>query len=238
VVSAAPSCSIGPGDSALDLEPEQAADAATIAAVAKRRGLADHAATIAIAAALQESKLFNVGYGDRDSVGVFQQRPSQGWGTRSQLLSPAFAANAFFSHLERIPGWQSEPVATAAQQVQHSADGSAYAQWESQARLIASTFTGEFPAKLNCQFQSERPARRVALLAAADLELGPDWQAGGSQSRDWEVGSWLVAHAYQYGVTAVTVRGLRWTHDNEHGWVRDARAGDTPSFEMTPPRPG
>ena len=90
--------------------------------MAKRRGLPNHAVTVALAAALQESKLYNVNYGDRDSVGIFQQRPSQGWGTPAQLIDPAYAANAFYSHLEKIPTWRTLEVAKAAQLVQHSAD--------------------------------------------------------------------------------------------------------------------
>src|SRR3954463_14599750 len=134
VVPQSPTCTLGSGSTAGDFDPEQAADAATVAAVAKRRGLPNHAVTIALAAALQESKLFNVNYGDRDSLGIFQQRPSQGWGSPAQLVDPAYAADAFYSHLEKIPSWRTLQVAKAAQLVQHSADGSAYAQWEERAR--------------------------------------------------------------------------------------------------------
>ena len=122
VVPQAATCTLGSGQTAVDFDPEQAADAATVAAVAKRRGLPNHAVTVALAAALQESKLYNVNYGDRDSVGIFQQRPSQGWGTPAQLIDPAYAANAFYSHLEKIPTWRTLEVAKAAQLVQHSAD--------------------------------------------------------------------------------------------------------------------
>ena len=148
VAPAPPSCTLGAGPNALQLDPEQAADAATIAAVAKRRGLPNHAVTIALAAGLQESKLLNVDYGDRDSLGVFQQRPSQGWGSPAQLLDPAYAADAFYSHLELVGGWQTLDVAVAAQRVQHSADGTAYAQWVELARAMARALPGEVPAGL------------------------------------------------------------------------------------------
>src|SRR3954447_23472989 len=143
VVPQSPTCTLGSGPTAVDFDPEQAADAATVAAVARRRGLPNHAVTIALAAALQESKLFNVNYGDRDSLGIFQQRPSQGWGTPAQLMDPAYAANAFYSHLEKLPTWRTMPIAEAAQRVQHSADGSAYEQWEERARAFARALTGE-----------------------------------------------------------------------------------------------
>ena len=73
-------CQAGTGQAAVSLNPQQAAIAATIAGVAHRQALPAHAVVVAYAAALQESKLENLGYGDRDSVGVFQQRPSEGWG--------------------------------------------------------------------------------------------------------------------------------------------------------------
>ena len=64
-----------------------------------------HAATIALATALQESKLYNLHGGDRDSLGLFQQRPSQGWGTRGEILDPVHATNAFYDALARVPGY-------------------------------------------------------------------------------------------------------------------------------------
>ena len=83
--------------------------------------------TVALAAALQESNLLNLPYGDRDSLGLFQQRPSQGWGTAAQILDPAYAASAFYARLVDVPGWESLPVTQAAQLVQSSADPGAYA---------------------------------------------------------------------------------------------------------------
>ena len=236
VAPVAPSCTLGTGANALQIEPEQAADAATIAAVAKRRGLPDHAVTIALSAGLQESKLFNVDYGDRDSLGLFQQRPSQGWGSPAQLLDPAYAADAFYSHLEQVSGWQTMPVATAAQRVQHSADGSAYAQWEEQARALARALTGELPAALSCHWTDQRAPLATALRAAADRQLGADWTGGGvSASRDWTVAEWLVAHSYQYGVAAVSVRGHRWTARSGR-WAADGRAGAAPTYLLTKPK--
>jgi len=68
------------------LDPEQSGNAALLGGIAEARGLPARAVTIAIATALQESKLANITYGDRDSLGLFQQRPSQGWGTEEQVL--------------------------------------------------------------------------------------------------------------------------------------------------------
>jgi hypothetical protein len=233
-----PSCRVGNGGSALALDPEQAANAATITAVAARMGLPDHAVTIAIAAALQESKLHNLPFGDRDSLGLFQQRPSQGWGTPAQLLRPAYSAHAFLSHLRKVPGWQTLSVAAAAQSVQHSADGAGYSQWEEEARALARTLTGEDIGLFSCAFTDTTRPLGAKLAALADRELGNGaLHRPGDRQHDWLVAQWLVAHAYQYGVVTVTVRGMRWSHD-AFGWRTDSTAGATPTYRLGPiPKP-
>ncbi len=234
--SVMPNCTLGSGPAAVDLDPEQAADAATIAGVALRLGLPNHAVTIALAAALQESKLYNVDYGDRDSLGVFQQRPSQGWGTPAQLLDPGYAAGAFYSHLAQIRGWEALPISTAAQLVQHSADGSAYVQWEEEARALARALTGEVEAGLTCRFDGAPAPRAGALATAAAKELGASWQAGDlSRGRDWATAEWLVAHAYTYGVVEVSVRGMRWTSGSGR-WRPSASTRTAPSYRLAPLR--
>ncbi|MBA8990011.1 LysM repeat protein [Curtobacterium pusillum] len=128
------------------LSAEQRGNAATIVAVGRSLGVSDHGIVIALAAAMQESSLRNLSHGDRDSVGLFQQRPSQGWGSPAALQDPATAAKLFFTGnpghtrgLLDIPGWSSMNVTTAAQAVQVSAYPKAYAQWEKTAQsLLAS----------------------------------------------------------------------------------------------------
>jgi hypothetical protein len=137
------------------ITPEQAVNAATIAAVAEQRGLPARAVTIALAAALQESELYNLDYGDRDSLGLFQQRPSQGWGTAEQVMDPAYATNRFYDALLRIDGYRELEIAAAAQQVQRSAYPDAYSEHEPSARVLASALSGNSPAALSC---SLRPA--------------------------------------------------------------------------------
>jgi len=138
------------------LDPEQAGNAALIAAISVRRGMPARAATIALAAAYQESKLYNLQYGDRDSLGLFQQRPSQGWGTRRQILDPAHAINAFYDALDRIGDYESLAVTVAAQKVQRSGYPSAYAAHESDARVLASALTGNSRQAFSCRI-SEAP---------------------------------------------------------------------------------
>ena len=143
-----------------ELDPEQAGNAATIAAVAVHRGLPGRAATIGIATAMQESKLRNLDYGDRDSRGLFQQRPSQGWGTVEQIMDPVYASNAFYDVLVKIEGYQNLPITTAAQQVQRSAFPSAYGDHEPAARILASALSGYSTASLSCVLDSPlRPGR-------------------------------------------------------------------------------
>ena len=108
------------------------------------------AATIALATAYQESKLYNIESGDRDSLGLFQQRPSQGWGSQEQILDPYYATNAFYDALAEVDGYETMPVTEAAQEVQRSAYPDAYADHEADARVLASALTGNSPRAFHC----------------------------------------------------------------------------------------
>ncbi|MDG4818179.1 hypothetical protein O7628_22070 [Micromonospora sp. WMMD956] len=123
--------------SRIDLDPEQTANVKAIIAATKKAGLDERAAVISIGTALQESKLQNLGHlGDRndhDSLGLFQQRPSSGWGTPEQITDPEYATTAFLKGLRQVDGWQDMALTDAAQTVQVSAYPDAYAQWEQQA---------------------------------------------------------------------------------------------------------
>jgi hypothetical protein len=209
--ASAASCALTSPSAPYPLDLAQAADASTIAAVGKRLGLPDHAVTIALAASLQESRLRNLTYGDRDSVGLFQQRPSQGWGTPAELTTPSYAATAFYQHLQQVPGWQGLAVADAAQAVQRSAAGSAYAQWEGEARAWAIALTGEVPAGLSCHFSSSTSGGGTMTTALAAEAGSPGTDVAVSPSRGWLLAAWLVGHAAEYGVRSVTFAGQTWT---------------------------
>jgi len=127
----------------VELTTEQAENAALIVALSVRRGMPARAASIALATAYQESKIYNIDYGDSDSLGLFQQRPSQGWGTREEILDPVYAINAFYDALTRIDDYETMPITEAAQAVQRSAFPDAYADHEDDARVLASALTGE-----------------------------------------------------------------------------------------------
>src|SRR4051812_26924213 len=139
----------------VSMSTEQAENASVIAAVAERRGLPARAISIAIATAYQESKLENVEGGDRDSLGLFQQRPSQGWGTPKQIMDPYYATNAFYDALVKIDGYEAMEITEAAQQVQRSAFPDAYADHEKDGRTIASDMSGYSPASFSCTTDSE-----------------------------------------------------------------------------------
>ncbi|MDQ1384232.1 MAG: hypothetical protein QOG65_1611 [Actinomycetota bacterium] len=191
---------------------DQAANSTTIATVGKRLGLPDHAVTVALAAALQESKLHNLPYGDRDSLGLFQQRPSQGWGTTSEILTPSYAAAAFYRELKKVDGWQALPINDAAQKVQRSGAPTAYMQWESEARTIAAALTGEITAGLTCRFalapSPEPPPSPVPSLAN---EVGvSSLDRTFATAQGWTIASWLVAHAEQFRIVTVSYGGREW----------------------------
>lgn len=137
------------------LSTEQARNAGLITAIGVTRGLPDHAATVALATAMQESKLTNLEYGDRDSLGLFQQRPSQGWGTVEQLMDETYATNAFYDGLVKVSDWESIPVEDAAQAVQLSGYPDAYAQWDGLARAWAQSLTGEVAAGVGCRLPGD-----------------------------------------------------------------------------------
>jgi hypothetical protein len=240
----APGCQAGTGANALPVDPGQAPVAATIAGVAARMGLPTRALEIAYATALQESKLTNLPGGDRDSVGVFQQRPSQGWGTVAQLEDPQYAATAFFKALVKVPNYLSIPEYQAAQDVQHSADGYAYEQWESTAAQLASAYIAA-PHAVTCWYTPSRTGHpQVAPVETRMAEVfGPAGQ-GGVLSRvttgrsgiivsvgadkGWTVANWLMSHASMYGLTKVSYDGWTWSASlTESSWQADpgGRAG-------------
>lgn len=211
------------GTTQLDLE--QSANAATIAGVAFRKGLSERAVAIAYATALQESKLYNLSYGDRDSVGLFQQRPSQGWGSRKQLQDPVYASKRFFHSLSKVRDYLDMPLAEAAQKVQRSADGSAYAAHEEDAKIMAAAFTGREPHGVHCWYPDDGAARRstaheLRRTFGGKLHVSGSRVTASGPRVAWAVAAWAVAHAHAYGLTSVAHDGRAWTADDGYsGWT-------------------
>jgi cell wall-associated NlpC family hydrolase len=164
--------------------PDQRAAAATIISVGQGMQVPARGWLVAVATALQESGLRNVTNGDRDSLGLFQQRPSQGWGTPAQIMDPTYAARAFYTHLMAIPGWQDLPVTVAAQTVQRSALPTAYAQWTSLAAALVKTLAGDAAAAALSSCAPADPAVALpegvarTVIAYAMAQLGHPYQWG------------------------------------------------------------
>jgi hypothetical protein len=234
-------CTAGVGSKAVALDPVQAQIAATIAGVAHHRGLPPRAVTVAYATAMQETHLHDPDYGDRDSVGVFQQRPSQGWGPARKLIDPVYASTRFFRALAHVPGYRQLPVYQAAQAVQHSADGYAYAQYQTLAAHLTTAFTGAAPRAVWCWPSGQATgkaqlttARRAIVAAFGPLAATTSATSGDApallvqapQSRlGWSVAAWLVTHAGQYRLHEVRYAGFRWPAPaGRTGWAKDADA--------------
>jgi hypothetical protein len=224
------------------LSAEQARNASLISAISVRRGMPAHAATIALATALQESKLYNLRGGDRDSLGLFQQRHSQGWGTRQQILDPVYATNAFYDALARLPGYAAMPVTVAAQRVQRSGFPSAYAVYESDARALASALTGFSPAAFSCHLAHSTGTPAPAVQRATQLRraLAPAFGstqvsvasgshldlAAANAARGWALASYVVSHAPALGVSSVSYAGRSWTAGSDKGWEPGTTGSD------------
>lgn len=209
------------------LSPEQAQNVALFAAMAAERELPARAVTIAIATALQESWATNIDYGDRDSVGLFQQRPSQGWGSVEEIMDPVYATGKFYDGLVRVRDYTELEVTVAAQAVQRSAFPDAYAQHEGKARAWASALTGQDGATLTCELRAALPggdpdalARRVArdwpsASVTADATTGTvrisPGRLGGETTRTLaRLASWAVAVAEEGQVVTVAVGDRVW----------------------------
>jgi hypothetical protein len=216
-----PSCTATTSAGSVTFSPEQVANAALIAAISDKRGLPPRAASIAITTAIQESKLRNLNYGDRDSVGLFQQRPSMKvWGTREQILDPVHSANVFYDALVKVGGYESMVITEVAQKVQKSAYPDAYADHEQEGRTLASTLRGQTPAGFVCQLRPATTVSSAATVAAdLDAQLGVKATVDGStltisapsDQLAWAAGQWGVARAEAYGVDRVQVGDRAWT---------------------------
>jgi hypothetical protein len=202
----------------------QASTAATMVGVVSTRGLPERAAVLVLAAGLQESKLRNIpdGQGDRDSIGVLQQRPSQGWGTPAQLADVRYATGAFLDKLIKVRSWRTRDLATVVQAVQISADASAYAQHEPQAQAMADALTGTTPRGITCAFPKPTATTALAALStrlARELPVKRPSVAAKTitvSGAGWKTAAWFVANAQRSGLVTVDYDGWRWTRGG--GW--------------------
>ena len=169
----------------------QVTNAATIVRAGQADSVPLYGQVIAVATAMQESSLVNLPSGDRDSVGLFQQRPSQGWGSAAQIMDPVYAAGQFYSRLLAVPGWQDLPLTVAAQAVQRSGFPGAYAQWQAPAADLVARVAGGGSAAVPASgtvtaacgpgtVAAGTPAQTAAVIAWAEAQEGTLYQYGGS----------------------------------------------------------
>ncbi|WP_431042385.1 hypothetical protein ACQUSR_11020 [Streptomyces sp. P1-3] len=239
--SGPPRCVARTDGESVALDPEQGVNAATIVAVASARGLPERAVTIALATAMQESGLRNIRRGDRDSLGLFQQRPSQGWGTARQILDPVYSAGAFYDHLVRVPGYSRLPLTVAAQRVQRSGYPQAYAKHETDAAVLTDVLTGRTAGAFTCPGPPDdgKAGDTARVRARLVREFGPEVLPGGTAStggtgehaggtrdvvlpvpdtgrgnpdrRGWELAHWAVAHSEGLRIERVSYRDRVWS---------------------------
>ena len=216
------------GDYTLDLS--QAQVASTIVGTVLKRELPERAAVLTIGAALQESKLRNLaaGSGDRDSVGILQQRPSQGWGTAAQISDVRYATGKFLDAVIKVPNWQSDSLAAVVQAVQVSADGAAYARHEPEAQQISDALSGAKATGVTCSFDKPKVVASTAAVAQAvkaNLPVSTPVQAGRAvtvSGAGWATASWFVCNADSLGIDSVAYAGQNWSRSK--GWKPDAAA--------------
>ncbi|MEH1011890.1 hypothetical protein V6U90_02025 [Micromonospora sp. CPCC 206060] len=228
-------------DGRVDLNPEQMANAATIAAIGVKRGMPERAVVVALATAFQESGLENLSGGDRDSIGLFQQRPSQGWGTPEQIQDPRYATNRFYAALKKVRGWEDMRVTDAAQKVQRSAFPEAYQKWADESEVLARALLGDATGAVACTVTRTPAMRGDTAAAALTRGLTLDWGlkatainlAGLSvpvsdNRAGWRYAHWLVSHADDHGVKRVRFGDLEWTAA-DGDWTRVSGSGSVAS---------
>jgi hypothetical protein len=226
-----PECTVR-ADGEVTLDSVQMANAATITAVGVRKEMPEQAVVVALATAFQESKLENLDDGDRDSVGLFQQRPSQGWGTFDQIKNPRYAAGKFYTALKKVKGWEDMRVTDAAQRVQRSAYPNAYEKWADESRVLARALMGRATGAVECTVTGDPVLRGAAAASALMAGLKLDWgkkldfaseEAAGltvsvsNASTGWRYAHWLVSHASATGLERVRFGNLEW-HAPDGKW--------------------
>jgi cell wall-associated NlpC family hydrolase len=170
---------------------DQLANAAIITSVGKQLQVPEPGWVIAIAVAIQESTLRNLDHGDRDSLGLFQQRPSQGWGTPQQIMDPTYAATQFYRHLQTLPGWQQMSLNDAAQAVQRSGTPDAYSQHQSDAEAIVAAVAGvtcEHTGGEDCGTITAPTSAALTAINYACGQRGLPYVWGGNGPEDGDAG--------------------------------------------------
>jgi len=225
------------GDTAATLSAEQRQNATTIIGVAKQKGAPPRAWLVALATAMQESTLRNINHGDRDSLGLFQQRPSQGWGSPAQVLDPVYSTTIFLDKLLQVPNWDRLPVTVAAQTVQRSAFPDAYAKWEGLAAELVSQLAGVADPTgcgPNTATLPAGAAGNAIRFALAEVGKPYVWGATGPNTYDC---SGLMLRAFQ--AAGIDLPRVSWQQFQAGGHVpvKQAQPGDLLFYATDPNDP-
>ncbi|WP_226370086.1 C40 family peptidase [Pseudonocardia oceani] len=224
------------GATADTLSEEQRANAATIIGVAREMGAPPRAWLVALATAMQESTLRNIDYGDRDSLGLFQQRPSQGWGSPAQVTDPVYSTTIFIERLLEVPGWDTMPVTVAAQTVQRSAFPDAYAKWEGlAAELVEGLADVADPAGCGRTAVLAEGAAGTA-IAFALAEVGKPYLWGGTGPDRYDC-SGLMLRAFQAAGINLPRVSRQQFYAGGHVPIDQAQPGDLLFYATDPSDP-
>jgi hypothetical protein len=237
-------CVATAGDHSAVIDLDQAHYTSIIVGLSVKRRLAPRAASIAMATVYQETGIRNLDHGDRDSVGLFQQRPSQGWGTAKQLQDPYYATGKFYDALVKIKNWETDDINDVAQKVQRSGYPEAYRDHEADARALASALTGHSPAGFSCLEREGNPGRPAALVKSIEKTLGKVSDQienkvitidADSDALAWAYADHALANSKLYGVVLIKVGGRQWQTEvfNLPTWTGSTPALGSSRVEIT-----
>jgi hypothetical protein len=237
-------CVATAGDHSVAIDLDQAHYTSVIVGLSVKRRLAPRAASIAMATVYQETGIRNLDHGDRDSVGLFQQRPSQGWGTAKQLQDPYYATGKFYDALVKIKNWETDDINDVAQKVQRSGYPEAYRDHEADARVLASTLTGHSPAGFSCLEREGNPGRPAALVKSIEKTFGKVSDQienkvitidADSDALAWAYASHALANSKLYGVVLIKIGGRQWQTEvfNLPTWTGSTPAIASSRVEIT-----
>lgn len=233
-------CLVSVDDFTTNLTWEQSVNASVIVGESIRRGLPARAATIALVTAYQESDLRNLDYGDADSLGLFQQRPSQGWGTADQIMDPWYSAGKFYEALVKVDDWESGVINDVAQAVQRSGHPEKYAQHEPKGRAWASALTGFSPAAVSCIDRADNAADPAVLtdfiatvwgdaVSVTTSDAGALLISTADDTTSWAVAQLAVMRGQDLGMTSIQAVDQSFTiSGDEYAYWQPAEAAAAP----------
>ncbi|TRY18763.1 hypothetical protein FOJ82_06510 [Tessaracoccus rhinocerotis] len=221
------------GSEQLQLTAEQSRNAAVIVAASYKADLPAQAAVIALATAWQESGLRNLDYGDRDSLGLFQQRPSYGWGTEEQILDPWYSSGRFYEELVKFDDWENRGITEMAQAVQRSGHPDAYRKHEENAIALAGSLRGTRPASLSCVDRTDTPGDPAAFADVVAQVPGVTSTVDGTTvtltSDDdaalWAATQLALANTRLAGIESAVMPGHTWRQGNTTTWSQGSPDG-------------